>query len=469
MFARSLSFSQAICRSLWLLLGVGLLGGSLQVVPFLYEPTLEQAKKSFVDPGLLDGVGQGGGGYTLEDHHRAVVFGGPGLLSSLATMMTILAGLGVLYAWAPAAKVRDVRETTDAAGKIVRRQRWMVVLGFFIFLFLVNYVLSRPQTLMLFRHHQCLGMINLTFMEWIVKIKVPQMLVSLVKYLLNALFIFCMIKIAGDRWWSLVCPLVVFLVFSVLTEIPLIKAHEFDLVAEIAPLPDGPYREQVEAVARREGVDLELKVEDASKRENKVNIYLSGRAADRFMVFTDTFLEQFSPVHAAVAAGHELRHVRHDFVFVAIHKILTLLELLLTYSLVHFVYVRKNSEYSPLHLFVLLYFYGTLLGLCFQPLSCAVTRYDEFLADRGAVESAQSFDDFVDFLIKAAKINRERLEYATWVHWFFSDHPSMMTRLRQGRIWWNRCCMNRSGVHDRVGEYNETILYRTKVQSDAQN
>jgi STE24 endopeptidase len=76
------------------------------------------------------------------------------------------------------------------------------------------------------------------------------------------------------------------------------------------PLPPGPTRDDVLALAAKAQVDVgEVYEVDASRRTTAANAYVNGLGATKRVVLFDTLLEDFTPAEARLVIAHELGHV----------------------------------------------------------------------------------------------------------------------------------------------------------------
>jgi len=78
------------------------------------------------------------------------------------------------------------------------------------------------------------------------------------------------------------------------------------------PLPPGPVRDDVLALARRAGVDVgEVYRMDASRRTTAANAYVAGLGETKRVVLYDTLLDGFPRDEVRLVVAHELAHVRY--------------------------------------------------------------------------------------------------------------------------------------------------------------
>lgn len=84
------------------------------------------------------------------------------------------------------------------------------------------------------------------------------------------------------------------------------------LFNKLSPLPEGPLKAQIEALARKVGFDCHaIWVMDASKRSTKLNAFLSGLGKTREVVLFDTLLEKLGEKEVLTVLAHELGHAVH--------------------------------------------------------------------------------------------------------------------------------------------------------------
>ena len=85
------------------------------------------------------------------------------------------------------------------------------------------------------------------------------------------------------------------------------------LFNKLTPLPDGPLKEGVEALARKLKFPLtELQVIDGSKRSAHSNAYFSGLPWKKHIVIYDTLLEKSTDKEVEAVLAHELGHWSHS-------------------------------------------------------------------------------------------------------------------------------------------------------------
>lgn len=84
------------------------------------------------------------------------------------------------------------------------------------------------------------------------------------------------------------------------------------LFNRLTPLPEGPFKERIHALAARAGFSVKaISVMDASKRSTRLNAFFSGLGKTREVVLFDTLLEKLDEEAALAVLAHELGHAVH--------------------------------------------------------------------------------------------------------------------------------------------------------------
>jgi len=124
-----------------------------------------------------------------------------------------------------------------------------------------------------------------------------------------------LLLVACARRWRRAWPAVAGGLVGVLV---LLGAFVYPVVVEplfnsFHPLPDGPLRTGVLALARREGVTVDdVLVADASRRTTTLNAYVSGFGSTRRVVLYDNLVHEVPRRQVLSVVGHELAHAKHE-------------------------------------------------------------------------------------------------------------------------------------------------------------
>jgi STE24 endopeptidase len=247
---------------------------------------------------------------------------------------------------------------------------------------------------------------------------------------------FGLARVAPRWWWAwaalgaAVLVVLFSFVFPVLVE-PVF--HKF------TPMPDGPLRDELIALAARDRVPVrDVLVADASRRTTAVNAYVSGFGPTRRVVVYDTLLRDAPPAEVVAVVAHELGHARDNDVVTG-----TVLGALGTAGVVCAIYllggwgwlltragVTSIGEPGAVALLVAL---AALAGLFAAPAQNLISRRIEARADRHALLLTDDAATIVRMdqrlaLANLADVDPNRFEYL-----MFASHPSPVERIAAAR------------------------------------
>lgn len=126
-------------------------------------------------------------------------------------------------------------------------------------------------------------------------------------------------------WWWLVSAVAFFAATVLLTLIA--PVWLLPLFYRLVPLPDGPLRVRLVALAARAGVPvLGVWVGDQSRRSRTANAAVTGLGRTRRIILFDTLLRDFSEDEVEAVLAHELAHHAHADMWrgLAVHGAVTL-------------------------------------------------------------------------------------------------------------------------------------------------
>ncbi|SEF45569.1 STE24 endopeptidase [Thermomonospora echinospora] len=123
------------------------------------------------------------------------------------------------------------------------------------------------------------------------------------------LLLFALARRFPRYWWTGAAAGGFALVVAISFVYPLVVEPVFN---RFSPLPAGPLRSDLLAMADRDGVPVEnVLVADASRRTTSLNAYVSGFGSTRRIVVYDTLLES-SPARIKSIVAHELGHAKRN-------------------------------------------------------------------------------------------------------------------------------------------------------------
>ncbi|KRB76522.1 peptidase M48 [Nocardioides sp. Root190] len=198
---------------------------------------------------------------------------------------------------------------------------------------------------------------------------------------------------------------------------------------QFEPLPEGPLRTEVLALAEAEGVQVDdVLVADASRRTTTLNAYVSGFGHTRRVVLYDTLVDDTPRDETLSVVAHELAHARHGDVVTgtalgaagALVGI-GLLGLVLTLG------ERRNpAEVGTVPRVLALAAVAMLLS---APVQNGVSRLMEIRADQTALEQTEDPAAFIDLQRRLALRSHADPTPPAWSQWWFGSHPTVLQRI----------------------------------------
>ncbi|GAA5013731.1 M48 family metalloprotease [Kitasatospora paranensis] len=261
-----------------------------------------------------------------------------------------------------------------------------------------------------------------------------------------ALGLYALTGRSATGWWPVAAAVAALLVAALSFLHPLVIEPVFN---RFTPMPDGPLRSALLALAERDAVTVrEVLVADASRRTTALNAYVSGLGSTRRIVAYDTLLTAAEPREVELVVAHELGHVKHRdvatgtvlgafgaAVAVAVLGLLTAWQPLLSAA-----GAQSAADPRSLPLFAAL---TALIGTLTGPLQAAASRRIEARADRHALELTDDPVQFIAMQRRLAVANVSDVDPPRLLELLFATHPSATRRIAAARSW--RPAPGRSG------------------------
>ena len=233
------------------------------------------------------------------------------------------------------------------------------------------------------------------------------------------------------RWWAWAALSTAGLVVAGSYAYPLVVEPVFN---DFRPLSQGPLRQDLLALAQRDGVRVEdVLVADASRRTTALNAYVSGFGGSRRIVVYDTLLAS-PPAEVALVVAHELGHadeddVRNGTVLGALGAAAAVVALALLLSwppLLRRCGATGAGDGRVVALLLLLVAVGTQLA---GPGANLVSRRVEARADVHALDLTGDPATFIAVQRRLALTNLADLEPNRLAYALFATHPSTTERI----------------------------------------
>jgi len=262
--------------------------------------------------------------------------------------------------------------------------------------------------------------------------------VGLVMTLLLLLPLLALARRLPDGWWLPGAAVAAGLVLLGSFVYPVVVEPAFN---RFTPLEAGELREDLLALARRDGVRVEdVLVADASRRTTALNAYVSGFGSTRRIVVYDTLLEKATDREVELVVAHELGHAKRNDVLVgtvvgalaAAAGVCALFLLLGSGGVLR--RVGAESAGDP-RVVPLLLFLGIAVPLLVAPVTNLVSRHVETRADLHSLELTGDVGTFVESERRLATTNLSDLKPNPLLYAFFASHPSAPERIAFARAW----------------------------------
>jgi STE24 endopeptidase len=242
--------------------------------------------------------------------------------------------------------------------------------------------------------------------------------------------------LAPRWWWALgavgAAGLVVLLsfVFPVLVE---------PVFNRFTPMPPGPLREELLALAARDGLPVrDVLVADASRRTTGLNAYVSGLGATRRMVVYDTLLREAPPDEVRSVVAHELGHAKdrdtaRATLLGAIGAAAAVVGLYLLGQWDALLRVAGVASIGSPEAMGLVVAALAVAGLVGSPLQNLVSRRVEARADQHALRLTGDPAAFAAMQLRLAQVNISDVHPPRIEYLLFATHPDTVERLAAAR------------------------------------
>lgn len=213
------------------------------------------------------------------------------------------------------------------------------------------------------------------------------------------------------------------------------------LTNDFRPLPDGPQKEQILALAGANGIDdAAVATSDASKQTRVLNAHVSGYGTSARISVDDNTLRATSDPMPRFVVGHEIGHfvLKHQLVFVvtdtAIFAVsISLIAVGCRVLLGGFAGRWGISSLGDIASLPLVRGLFLLCGFASQPMSNSISRILEHQADLFGLNASWEPHGMAEFMIHDA--DRARLQPGSLEYALFYDHPSDIERVGVAMQW----------------------------------
>jgi STE24 endopeptidase len=209
------------------------------------------------------------------------------------------------------------------------------------------------------------------------------------------------------------------------------------LFYRLTPLPDGPLRTRLLALADRVGVPvIGVFVVDQSRKSRTANAAVTGLGRTRRILLFDTLLQQFTPEEIEAVLAHELAHQLHGDVRrgLLVQGALTLVTFWVADTALRWgagqVALEGPAAVTGLPILGLVLLIVSLAAL---PLANGWSRYVEWQADRFALRTIPDPGAFIASMERLAALNLADREPPRLEEIWLYSHPSIARRIAHAR------------------------------------
>lgn len=266
---------------------------------------------------------------------------------------------------------------------------------------------------------------------WIDRVK-GLLLGAIIGIPLLALLLFLATR-SGSWWW--VWAWAAMLGFQLLMMV-LAPVLILPLFNKLTPLPEGPLRERLLALAERTGFRARgIFVMDGSKRSRHSNAFFTGFGRFRKIVLFDTLMEQLQESELAAVLAHEIGHYRKGHIpKMLVWSAVTLLGGFYVLAwLANQEWFYRSFGFAPGNLAPAFLVFALLSGLItfwFTPLANVWSRKFEYEADAFAARAMNETSSLVGALRKLNEKNLSNLTPHPAYSGFYYSHPTLLERER---------------------------------------
>ncbi len=242
-----------------------------------------------------------------------------------------------------------------------------------------------------------------------------------------------LVDLAGSAWWLWGFGLLFGVQLLMLVLYPRLILPLFN---KLTPLPEGPLRERLFALADRTGFKAStIEVMDGSKRSGHANAFFTGFGRFRRIVLLDTLINQLTEEETEAVLAHEVGHYRRGHV----PKMLATSAALQFGGFFAIAWLAESAwfntgfgfpagELAPA--FLLFALTSGLVTFWFAPLGNRVSRKHEFEADAFAREAMGGPGPLVAALRKLAGKSLVNLTPHPLFSAVYYSHPALVERER---------------------------------------
>ena len=289
-----------------------------------------------------------------------------------------------------------------------------------------------------FKLEERFGFNTMTVKAWMVDRLKGFLLAVLLAFPLLAL-VLKLIEWTGPHWWIWAAIVIVGFQLLLMLIAPVVIMPLFN---KFAPLPEGPLRERLFALARRTDFPTRsIEVMDGSKRSRHSNAFFTGFGRFRKIVLFDTLIAQLTECELESVLAHEIGHYKKRHILKSL--ILSIVGVFVGFATVAWLadqqwfYRAFGFEYHggfvAAHVVPAMLLFGLLagtIGFWLSPVIHIFSRRFEYEADAFAHTTMGEAEPLIYALRKLNEKNLSNLTPHPFYSGFYYSHPTLLERER---------------------------------------
>lgn len=244
--------------------------------------------------------------------------------------------------------------------------------------------------------------------------------------------VFWFMRATGSYWWLWVWAAMIGFQLILVMVYPTFLAPLFN---KFVPLPNGELKEKIDALAKKINFKMSgIFTIDGSRRSGHSNAYFAGIGKFRRIVLFDTLIKQLTTDELVAVLAHEMGHnvKRHITKFMILSSVMSLVGFYVLSLLIHWppfyaaFNISEPSSHAALALFAIV---SETFTFMLHPLMNALSRKNEYEADRFSVETSRDAEAMKGALTKLTRDNLSNLTPHKAYSFYHYSHPTTVERV----------------------------------------
>jgi len=233
-----------------------------------------------------------------------------------------------------------------------------------------------------------------------------------------------------SSWWIYGFVFIFTIIILINMLYPLIRDKMFD---KFSPLEDKELADKINKLLKNVGFKSSgVFSVDASKRDNRLNAYFGGLGSTKRVVLFDTLIEKLTHNELLAVLGHELGHFKNGDILknIVIMGFVMFAFFGIFGNLPQEIFLQLHLNKEPYAVILVFLMFSPILSFFLMPLISAMSRHNEYEADKFG-SNLSSKEDLINALLKLANENKSfPLSHPLYIFFYYS-HPPLVERLKE--------------------------------------